>query len=313
MHSSGIRSRTLLIALSGATLVAVAVAGCTSGAGSSKAATAKGLSYGLPVQRSVAAHAPNFAAETTTGTSDGIVASQPVSRSTLISDTRSVIRRAELTVGVKTAAEVATQANQAEDLVTKLGGDVFGDDRESGTDSTATLTLKVPPASLITALNRLSKLGTERSRALSSQDVTTQVADVDARVRSAESSIARLRTLFASATKVGDVIAIEEELSGREADLESLQAQQKTLATETQLATITLVLTTGKAPMAVKPKHHDSNAFVKGWHHFVDGGSWLITVLVSVVPFLVIALLIGFGALRARRRRIVPEPEPAAA
>jgi hypothetical protein len=240
------------------------------------------------------------------------------SKNILLSDNRSVIRRAELTVGVKKASEVAVQANRAEAIIGTLGGDVFGDDRESGTDASATLTLKVPPASLIKALNQLSALGTEQSRNLSSQDVTTQVADVAARVQSAAASIARLRTLFANATKVSDVIAIESELSSRQSDLESLQAQQKSLSTETQLATISFVLTTAKAPVVVAKKHHSTGAaaaFSRGWHHLASGAGWLLTALVTVLPFAILVLLLGVGALWLRRRRPVrlPVPEPEAA
>ena len=52
------------------------------------------------------------------------------------------------------------------------------------------------------------------------------------RVASAQQAIVRLRTLYGKAAKVRDVIAIEGELNSREADLESLQAQQRALAAQ---------------------------------------------------------------------------------
>ena len=78
------------------------------------------------------------------------------------------------------------------------------------------------------------------------QDVTGKVADVDSRVDSARESILRLRTLYADATKVSDVIAIEQELATRQAELESLEAQQRALSTQTSQATVRLSLTAAK-------------------------------------------------------------------
>ena len=325
------RIRSALAGVVGATVVAVIIAGCTSsGSGTSTRGSAPGyatVNHDAPsptaAEPAASALAPDSlnagVAAGSGGAANGASAGSGGSGNgdTLISDTRSVIRRAELTVGVKKASDVAIQANRAEAIVSGLGGDVFGDDRQSGTDATATLTLKVPPASLIKALNELSALGTEQSRSLSSQDVTTQVADVNARVASAAASIARLRTLYASATKVSDVIAIEDELSGRESDLESLQAQQKSLSTETQLATISLVLTTTTPQVVIKTHHRSgiAGALSRGWDHFISGGSWVVSAIAAVGPWVVLVLLLGAGLLRLRRRRgttpVAPTPEAA--
>src|SRR6201999_993676 len=144
------------------------------------------------------------------------------------------------------------------DITEQVGGEVDADDRTSGRHATATLQLRVPPASLESVLHELGKLGTEQSRTVSTTDVTQQVADVSSRVISAQQSIARLRTLYGHATKVSDVIEIEGELNTREADLESLEAQQRSLAGETQLATITLRLVTAAAapPPPAPASHH---------------------------------------------------------
>jgi hypothetical protein len=229
-------------------------------------------------------------------------------RSALIVDTRDLIRIADMSVAVKNPTAVAAAANRAEELVTGYGGEVFSDDRTSGKDASAVLQLKVPPADLTSTLTKLSALGIERSRSLSSQDVTTVVADVSARLQSAQDSIARLRTLYGRATRVSDVIAIENELATREADLESLEAQQRSLVSETAFATVNLTLETAKAH-AAKKKSHRQTAFVRGlhrgWHHFSAAASWLLSAIATVLPFAVlVALVIAlFGWGRRRRSR----------
>jgi hypothetical protein len=232
--------------------------------------------------------------------------------STLVADTRDLIRTATLSVAVTDPAAVATAATKAEELTTAVGGEVFSEQRISGKHATAALQLKVPPADLSEVLTALSALGVERSRSLSTQDVTTTVADVSARLQSARDSIARLRTLFARAVRVSDVIAIENELASREADLESLEAQQRSLDAETDFATVNVRLEVA-TPATVHKKPitgHRESAFVhglrRGWHHFASAASWVLTAVATALPFavlvaLVVALL-GWGRRRRSRR-----------
>ena len=170
----------------------------------------------------------------------------------------------------------------------------------------ASLRLRVPPEALITVLGQLSRLGHEASRQVSTTDVSEKVADVDSRVASAKEAIARLRTLYAQAKKVADVIAVESELSGREADLESLEAQQRALARQTAMATITLTIQTRAAAPAA-PRTHHRGGFVgglqRGWDGFVATASWLGTAAGTVLPFAVVAALVAGAVWLLRRRR----------
>lgn len=231
--------------------------------------------------------------------------------------TSAKIRTAELTIAVRGASRVAQQADEAESITERAGGEVDADDRTGGPHASATLRLLVLPAALPTTLTALSRLGTEQSRQLSTTDVTEKVADVNSRVASAQQSIARLRTLFGSATKVADVIAIEDELSQREADLESLEAEQRALTRETAMATITLQLVTAAAP-AVAKHHAHRSGFVgglqRGWDGFTATVAWTADALGTLLPFLlfgiVVALGVRWGWPRLRRPTRTPESGP---
>ncbi|MCW2495050.1 DUF4349 domain-containing protein [Jatrophihabitans sp.] len=300
------RRRTILT-VAGALLALLALGACTSEHGSSSSSElAPGRGDAAGPQASAAAGAAAMPA------SAGAPKAPAIGTAALLTDTRALIRTAYLTVGVRHSADVAAQANRADTIVTGAGGEVFGDDRQSGPSASASLVLKVPPAQLATILNQLAALGTERSRSLSSRDVTTQVADVAARLKSAQDSITRLRTLYAHATKVSDVISIEEELSTREADLESLEGQQRSLSSETDFATVNLNLTTLKAA-PVKPHHHSGvgGAFTRGWHGFTAAAAWVFAAFATALPFLVLlAVLAGAAGLWLRRHRPSPLPEP---
>lgn len=223
--------------------------------------------------------------------------------------TTAKIRIAEMTVAVGRDGSVSTAAGRAESIAITSGGEVDADDRTSGPHPTATLVLRVPPDQLDDALNRLSALGVEKSRHSTTRDVTARVADVTSRVASAEGSIARLRQLYRSATKVPDVIAIENELATRESDLEALQAQQRALAADTTTARITLTLIRQSAPPPPPPPpaHHRSGfigGLLNGWDAFRDGADALATAAGAVLPFLavIVVLFIGWRVLWPRLR-----------
>jgi hypothetical protein len=223
------------------------------------------------------------------------------------------IRTAQMTVAITHGQSVTAKADAAEAITVGTGGEVDADDRTSGSYPSATLVLRVPPDALSAALQELARLGTERSRHVSTQDVTSKVADVNSRVTSARESIARLRALYQHAVKIADVIAVEGELSDRESDLESLEAQQRALAAQTSMATITLSLTSTAAPVTKPPAQHRAGflgGLRNGWDAFAGGAAWVATAVGAVLPFaLLLAVLAVIVRLLWPRLRPARQPE----
>ena len=144
------------------------------------------------------------------------------------------------------------------------------------------------------------------------QDVTETVIDVDSRVKSAQASVERIRALLSEATTIGEVVRIESELSRREADLESLLAQQRVLADQTEMATLSVTVL---APEAVDTAPEDEEGFVagleRGWDAFVNVVVVALTTIGVLLPFLVVGGLIALPLLLAwRRRRPIDHPAP---
>jgi hypothetical protein len=213
-----------------------------------------------------------------------------------------LIRTAQLTVVVD---DVAGKAGEAEEAARAAGGTVAGDDRAgSGADAHATLVLKVPPDRMDAVLDGLGRLGREESRSSSTQDVTGDVADVDSRVATMQASIARVRTILSRAEKIGDVVAVEGELSRRTTELESLQARQRALAGQVNYATITLQLRA--RPAAAATPATDRGGFLgglaDGWHAFAATVGWLLAGIGAVLPFLLVAVPLALAARWAVRR-----------
>jgi hypothetical protein len=225
--------------------------------------------------------------------------------------TRALVKTATLTVRV---TNVNAQADHAIRIATAAGGDVLDDERSgSGTRASAQLTLEVPPNTLEAQLGRLAALGDQIDRKTSTDDVTQKVVDVTSRLASMRTSLDRVRTLYANANSIGDVIRLESELASREADLESLEAQQHDLDRQTARATITLQLLAKQAVATAAHKQHRGGVgrgFVGGWHAFTASVRWTVTAFGAVLPFLVIAIAAGAVVLWWRRR-VTPGSPPA--
>ncbi|MGA4993438.1 DUF4349 domain-containing protein [Nonomuraea bangladeshensis] len=241
-----------------------------------------------------------------------------VSKVEVTAQNRQVIYTGSMTVRVKQVGDAVEQAKQ---IVTAAGGYLSSEQSSSASKAreTATLEFKIPPTGYNAALGRLGKeLGTQVSMKQSTQDVTLQVADVESRLKSAERSLESLRTLLKRADTIGQVLDVEREIATRQADLESLQAQQKELATQVAMATLTLRLL-GPVAEAAQPEE-ESDGFLaglkSGWKALLSSLVVLLTLLGAVLPWLLVSLplvaLLVYLVRRDRARRAGQGRVPAA-
>jgi hypothetical protein len=155
-----------------------------------------------------------------------------------------------------------------------------------------TLTLSVPADKLDTALDQLARIGTTvLARNLSTQDVTAQYIDTTSRVKTMRASVDRVRALMVQAKDLGQVVALESELSRRQADLESLESQLTALKNSVARSTLSVSLSTPvNAPVA-------QAGFVaglrSGWDAFAGSARGLFTAIGAVLPFALFFALIA--------------------
>jgi hypothetical protein len=317
----------MLTVLSVTVVLAVCATGCTasekrSSAGPSAAAAATGAAdenvtdvpAGVPAAAATSAAAPVAAAPSSAAPAAG-GSPQDVSQPLLTG--RQVIFTADITVQTK---DIKTAVGQITQIADGRGGLVFAEqvnlaskDPNNPGAASATMTLKVPPDTLEQGiLDQIGTVGTELSRDENASDVTAQVVDVNSRVAAAQDSLTRLRQLFQHAGNVADLATVENEIAQREADLESLEAQQRTFAAQTAQATITvnLVATPKVAVLPAPVKKAHVVGFVRGlrggWHAFTRTVSAVTTALGALLPFLGILLVLGIAALIVRRRLMTP-------
>ncbi|MET7327861.1 DUF4349 domain-containing protein [Nonomuraea sp. NPDC005650] len=239
---------------------------------------------------------------------DGLVSNVKVTQ-----QDRQVIYTGSMTVRAKQVTAAVLQAKQ---IVTSAGGYLAKEETNSASDTedTAMLEFKVPPDKYADVLARLGKdLGQQLSMNQGTQDVTLQVADVNSRLKSAQQSLDSLRTLLKKADTIGQVLEVEREISSREADLESLQAQQKELTTQVAMATLTLRLV---GPVTeVKDPEEEPAGFLgglkAGWNALVSFTKVALTVLGALLPWLAVSLPLIVLVIYLSRRNRVRRPETA--
>lgn len=211
----------------------------------------------------------------------------------------SVIRNGD--VAVK-GSDIVKMRGQALSIVRAVGGTI---DREEtvanpkGGVSFSTLVVRVPSASFDKTMDQLSKIGRFVHASNSSEDVTTQVLDINARVRVQAASVARIERLLGRAKSLRDIVALEAEVSRRQAELDSLRSQQKWLADQTSMSTITVSMERTTAKTSTNPF---VSGLRQGWDALVASFGTLIKVVGALVPWLILIVPLGFAVAAWRRR-----------
>ena len=181
-------------------------------------------------------------------------------------------------------------------IATGAGGLVFGEQTSRTTDPGSVLTLKVPPASFERVLDDVAALGEAEDRQIGSEDVTSQVVDLDSRIATAEASVDRLRALILRAEDIQDIAVLENELLNRETTLETLRGERRTIGDQVALATITVTLTpTPDSPDTPREDPDELpgflDAFQGGWDALVKAASVVGLVVAALLPWLPFVLL----------------------
>ncbi|MDQ2699024.1 MAG: DUF4349 domain-containing protein [Actinomycetota bacterium] len=219
---------------------------------------------------------------------------------------RQVITTGWVTITVDDPIEGAREAVR---ITESVGGRVDGRS-EYAADSTsggsATLTLRIPSSDLTAALDKLKALGEVEEVSLNANDVTMQSLDLDARITALEASITRLEALVPGAADLDDLITLETAISDRRAQLESLQSEQRYLADQVSMSTVTLNLVTEYVPVVEVQEGDPLTALQNGFAALASFFVGLITVLAFLTPgLIVLAILpaIVIAIIRVARRR----------
>lgn len=211
---------------------------------------------------------------------------------------RDVIQNVGITMST---SDVGQTADDIRRLATSNGGAVFGSDITIGdveddgsVPGGGQIVIRVPPDRLDALVQALDGVGYVSRLSQDAQDVTDQLVDLDVRIRQAEKSVERVELLLAEATELGEVFAIETELTERQIILEQLRAAERNTSDLVALATLTVQVEyrTPDALEAIENGDGIGDGFASGWNAFVGGVFALGYVLAVGAPFLVTLLAV---------------------
>jgi hypothetical protein len=218
---------------------------------------------------------------------------------------RLVIRTASMDLIVPTTEEAMAQV---QDLVEELGGYIVSQNTYQYQDGVqADITLRVPSESFDTALDELREMATTVvHESISGQDVTEEYVDLDSRLRHLEAVEEQLLEFLEEAEDTEAVLAVYEQLSYTQQEIEQVTGRMEYLRDQASMATITVNLTpdalaqplevsgwnlSGTAREALEVLLDILEGLVKG----------LIFVVIAVLPtLLILALPVAGGFFLVR-------------
>ena len=210
-------------------------------------------------------------------------------------------------------ADVA-RATRTADSIARANEGLLADRRFSEEPSgahAAQLVLRVPTPRLDATLAALRGLGSVKSEGVETQDVTKEYTDLATRLAVKEQTVTRLRALLdARSAKLSDVLDVERELSRAITELEQMKGEQRYYDERIALSTITVELFE-HAPSTLRQLTEPASSALRGSTEVLGQSvGALIYVVVAVLPWVLVAALVLWGARPLRRRLVSPPPPP---
>jgi uncharacterized protein DUF4349/putative zinc finger protein len=177
--------------------------------------------------------------------------------------------------------------------------------------------LHFPSAQCDAALAALKRLGRVEQEQQGGEEVTAQVVDLDARLKSARETETRLQDILKTRTgKVSDVLEVENQIAETRQSIEQMEGERKQLHDRITFSAITLDLheeyqasLETNAPSAGR---RIRNAVVDGFRAAAEGSIGLLVFLLNAVPSLLLAAIVLFWPIRWALRRMRSERATAA-
>jgi len=219
-----------------------------------------------------------------------------------------IIKTGAIALQVGGLDSALASANQ---LIVGLGGYTSGSERFGDGDSAqASVTYRVPAARWDEALAGLrglaEKVLTERS---STEDVTSQVVDLGARIANLQATERALQAIMDRATAIKDVLTVQAELTKTRSEIEQLTAQKLRFEGQAAFSTVTVTLALKPNPVLAERQGFDaateveqaSASLVSILQGLATAGIWFGIVWLPIL--MALALIGGIGVAVARRVR----------
>lgn len=222
---------------------------------------------------------------------------------------RLIIRNGSMTLVVSDTR--ATQ-QQIEQMVAGMAGEgaflVSSTERSSGRDASPyiDMSLRIPATRFDATMDAMGAMALEvQGRTESADDVTEEYVDLSARLASLEAARDRLRTIMENAETTEELLLAEQQLTDREAEIESIKGRMQYLSESARLSSITLSLVPDVLSQPVdtswRPAKTARDALEALIRSLRDMADFLITFVIAILPWLLVFGLVGYLAYRLVR------------
>lgn len=202
--------------------------------------------------------------------------------------------------------DIDQAVDQVQTITRQAQGDVLSlQDYRSpeGAAQQVSLTLRVPQAELENVLKALRPLGTVQQQSLTAEDVSSQLVDLDARLKNLRQSETALLQIMERSGEISHVLEVARELSTVRETIERMAAQQQNLRRQVAYSEINLIL---QSPVTqVPPLRPVGETLGNTWEAatqsvkaFTVGGLKLGLWLLAFSPYWVVLAAVGYGGYR---------------
>jgi hypothetical protein len=290
----------------GTLLVVFAVAGC--GAGSSTILSKVGASVGNSQDYQGDPGAAPAARPAGNGTDEqGLNAA--------LRDDAKIVRTGSLSLQV---VDLSDSVRAARDAIRALGGYVAGSRQSNdGDKSVAAVTYRIPSDRWDEGLDALRKLAKKVvGEETSSVEVTSQLVDLEARIANLRASEKAFQAIAAQATKIADILEVQNQLTNVRGQIEQLDAQRSRLSDRADLGTLNVtygievaaVTTAAKGWNPGQEADRATASLVGLLQAVTTAGIWFAIVWLPIL--LMIGIIVTVATVVLRRAGVIRRNEP---
>ncbi|HZY80270.1 MAG TPA: DUF4349 domain-containing protein [Cyclobacteriaceae bacterium] len=165
--------------------------------------------------------------------------------------------------------------------------------------------VRIPGNKLDEFNSKLEALATRiDNRNFTADDVTEEYVDLESRLIAKKELETRFREIVKHATKIDDILKVEDEIGIVRSEIETLQGKLKFMSNKVSYSTVTLTYYQPyETPVIEKPGVGSkfASAFLGGWNSIVS----LAIGLTAIWPYLLIITLGIWLVIRQRRKRVI--------
>jgi hypothetical protein len=223
-----------------------------------------------------------------------------------IKDQRMIIKTGSLSVEVDKYDEAEIKISE---VVKKYNGFIANSksSQNSSGNKSGNMTVKVPADKFDALIFDISRIGKVMNQNIQANDITEEFVDLEARVKTQKELEQRLiKLLNEKASRLSEVIEVEEKLASVRQKIESIEGRMKLLKSQSDLSTLSINI---YEPSMISTSsgggffYELGQAIKKGLSGFTNILAVSITVLIAIIPLLVIAMLIIWIIRRVLRKR----------